>query len=86
MAVYYLLTSSISIPPITLAKAFYKNATIAPMISARILTMIRKIMMDARLKISIPGMDFSNPIETSKRANKQDNFVIPEKRLVNYIQ
>jgi hypothetical protein len=56
------------------------------MISARILTIIRKIMMDARLKISIPGMDFSNPIETPKRANKQDNFVIPEKRLVYYIQ
>ena len=56
------------------------------MISARILTMIRKIMMDARLKISIPGMDFSNPIKTPKRANKQDNFVIPVKNLVYYIR
>ena len=86
MAVYYLLSSSISIPPILLAKVLYRSATIAPIISARILKMIGKITMDARLKISIPGMDFSNPIETPKRANKQDNFVIPEKRLVYYIQ
>jgi hypothetical protein len=37
VAVYYLLTSSISTPPISLAKAIYKSATIAPIISVRIL-------------------------------------------------
>jgi hypothetical protein len=58
----------------------YRSATLASIISARILTMIGKIMMDARLKISIPGMDFSDPIEKPKHANKHDNFVIPEKK------
>jgi hypothetical protein len=47
----------------------YRSATLAPIISARILKMIGKIIMDARLKISRPGMDFSNPIETPKSEN-----------------
>jgi hypothetical protein len=37
--------------------------------------MIGKITMDARLKISMPGRDFSNPIDTPKRANTH-----PQKR------
>jgi hypothetical protein len=58
-----------------LAKVLYRSATIAPIISARILKMIGKITMDAGLKISMPDMDFSNPIETPKSANKH-----PQKR------
>jgi hypothetical protein len=62
-------------PPILLAKALYRSAAIAPIISAMIPKMIGKIAMDARLKISMPGMDFSNPIDTPKSVNKH-----PQKR------
>jgi hypothetical protein len=76
LAVYYLFPSSISIPPILLAKALYRSAAIAPIISAKIPGMIGKIMIAARLKISTPSRDFSNPIDTPKSANMH-----PQKRL-----
>jgi hypothetical protein len=75
VAVYFVLTSSISPPPILLAKALYRSPAIAPVISVMIPRMIGKITMAERLKTSTPGRDFSNPNDTPKSANKH-----PQKR------